>query len=43
MKERLFNAGIKTPASSPNDFAAVMRSDMVKWGKVIKDAGIRDE
>lgn len=43
VKEKLFNVGIEVVGSSPEQFAAMMKSDMAKWGKVIKDAGIRTE
>jgi tripartite-type tricarboxylate transporter receptor subunit TctC len=29
--------------SSPEEFAALIRADMAKWAKVVKDAGIRAE
>jgi tripartite-type tricarboxylate transporter receptor subunit TctC len=41
VKERFFNAGEETIGSSPEQLAATVRSDIAKWGKVIKDAGIR--
>ncbi|MBI3938933.1 MAG: tripartite tricarboxylate transporter substrate binding protein, partial [Betaproteobacteria bacterium] len=41
VKERLFNAGIETVGSSPEEFAATIRSDMAKWGKLIKEVGVR--
>jgi len=40
VKERHFTTGVETVGSSPETLAATMRSDIVKWGKVIKDAGI---
>ena len=42
-KERLFNFGVEAVGSSPEQFAAAVKSEMAKWGKVIRDAGIRDE
>ena len=42
-KERFFNAGVETVGGSPQDFAAAIKSDMARLGKVIKDAGIRAE
>ena len=42
VKERLFNAGAEVVASSPEEFAATIKSEMTKWGKVIKDAGIHE-
>lgn len=43
VKEKFFNAGVETVASSPAQLAAIMKSDMARMGKVIKDAGIRGE
>lgn len=41
VKEKFSNLGVETVGSSPEQFAAKMKSEMVKWGKVIKNAGIR--
>jgi tripartite-type tricarboxylate transporter receptor subunit TctC len=41
--ERLFNAGVEVVASAPGELASTMKSEMAKWGKVIRDAGIREE
>ena len=41
VKERHFSIGVETVGSSPEELGAVIRSDIVKWGKVIKDLGIR--
>ena len=41
MKERHFSIGVETVGSSPAEFGAMIKSDLVKWGKVIKDLGIR--
>ncbi len=42
VRERLFNAGTEAIGSSPEALAATMRSDMAKWGKLIRAAGLRD-
>ncbi len=42
VKERLFNLGIEAVGSSPAEFAAIIKSDMARMGKVIRDAGIHD-
>jgi len=42
VRERLFNAGTEAIGGSPEELAATMRSDMAKWGKLIRAAGIRD-
>lgn len=41
VKERLFNTGVGVVAGSPEQLADTVRSEMAKWGKVIKDAGIK--
>ena len=43
VKERLLSMGIEAAPSSPEQFAAIIKSEMVRMGKVIKDAGIRVE
>jgi tripartite-type tricarboxylate transporter receptor subunit TctC len=43
VKERHFNTGVETVGSTPETLAATMRSDIVKWGKVIQDAGIKNQ
>jgi tripartite-type tricarboxylate transporter receptor subunit TctC len=43
VKQRLFNAGVEAVGSSPAELAAALKSEMSRWGKLIKDAGIRDE
>ena len=42
-KEPFFNSGVEAVGNSPDELAALMRSDIAKWGKVIKDAGIKIE
>jgi tripartite-type tricarboxylate transporter receptor subunit TctC len=42
-KERYFNAGMDVIANSPEQFAAMLKSETVKWTKVISAAGIREE
>jgi tripartite-type tricarboxylate transporter receptor subunit TctC len=34
---------VETVGGSPQEFAAAIKSDMARLGKVIKDAGIRAE
>jgi tripartite-type tricarboxylate transporter receptor subunit TctC len=43
VKEKFLGAGAETIPSSPQELAATMRSDIVKIGKVIREAGIRVE
>ncbi len=41
VKNRFFNMGVEVAATSPEEFAATISSEMARMGKVIKDAGIR--
>ena len=41
VKERFLKAGSEIATSSPEELAATIRSDIAKWGKVIKDAGLK--
>jgi tripartite-type tricarboxylate transporter receptor subunit TctC len=43
VKQKFLNSGVETVGNSPREFAAAIRSDMTKLGKVIKDAGIREQ
>lgn len=43
VKEKLFNTGMETVGSSPEQLAATLKSEVARMGKVIKDAGIRVE
>jgi tripartite-type tricarboxylate transporter receptor subunit TctC len=43
VKERHFSIAVETVGSSPEELAAAMRSDIVRWGRVIREAGIRLE
>ena len=41
VKERFLNVGVEVVASSPEQFAATIKSEIAKWGKVMRDAGIK--
>ena len=41
VQERFFSVGVEVVGSSPEQLGQTIKSDMEKWGKVIKDAGIR--
>jgi tripartite-type tricarboxylate transporter receptor subunit TctC len=43
VKKRLLSADVESVGSSPEEFAAMIRSDMANMGKVIKDANIKLE
>jgi tripartite-type tricarboxylate transporter receptor subunit TctC len=40
--DRLFNVGIETAPGTPGELGALVKSEIAKWGKVIKEAGMRD-
>ena len=43
VREKLLNAGVEALGSTSAAFAASIKADMSKWGKLIKDVGIRAE
>ena len=43
VKETFFKVGVEVVASSPQEFAATMKSEMARLGKVIKDAGLQEK
>jgi tripartite-type tricarboxylate transporter receptor subunit TctC len=43
LREKFLGIGVEAVGGSPEQFAAKIRSEIVKWGKIIRDAGIRDE
>ena len=43
MKAKLSNVGLDVATSSPAEFARFVRAEADKWGRVIKEAGIRAE
>jgi tripartite-type tricarboxylate transporter receptor subunit TctC len=43
VKEKFFNAGVESVGGTPQQLAAIVKSEMLRMGRVIKDAGIREE
>jgi tripartite-type tricarboxylate transporter receptor subunit TctC len=43
VKQRMFGLGMDIAGGTPEDFGALVRSDIAKWAKVIKQAGIKVE
>lgn len=41
LREKLFGIGVEPVGSLPDEFAAAIKTDMARMGKVIKEAGIR--
>src|SRR4051812_10447383 len=42
-RKALYDAGVEPTPSSPEDMAAYMAQELVRWGKVVKDAGVKLE
>jgi len=43
IREKLLNTGVETVGSTADEFAAVIKADMARMGKVIREAGITAE
>ena len=41
VRKRMFGLGMEAVGSTPGELAELVRSDIAKWSKVIKDAGVR--
>lgn len=41
-KERFFNTGVEAVGSSAEELAQTVKSEMAKWGRLVKQAGIRE-
>jgi tripartite-type tricarboxylate transporter receptor subunit TctC len=39
MKERLVGLGVEAAPSSPEQLAALLREDLVRWSKIVKESG----
>ena len=43
VRERFSQQGIESKTGSAEEFSTLIRSELVKWGKVIKAAGVKVE
>ncbi len=43
VKKRFLETGVEPVGSTPDEYAATIRREQVKWGKLIRDLGIREE
>jgi tripartite-type tricarboxylate transporter receptor subunit TctC len=43
VRERFFASGIEAIGTTPEQFAAYMRDEYAKWGKVVRSAGVKSE
>ena len=42
-RELLLSSGVEAVGSSPEELTALLKADIARWGKVIREAGIREE
>jgi tripartite-type tricarboxylate transporter receptor subunit TctC len=42
-RKALFDAGVEASPSTPEEMAALMAQDLARWGKVVKETGVRLE
>ena len=43
VRERILNSGAEPASNSPEEMSRLLRTESAKWGKVIRDAGIKGE
>ena len=43
VKEKMFSLGMDVAGGTPEEFGTLVKSDIAKWAKVIRDAGIKAE
>jgi hypothetical protein len=43
VREKIANGGATTVGGSAEDFAAFVRADYARWGRIVKDSGIKLE
>jgi tripartite-type tricarboxylate transporter receptor subunit TctC len=41
LKERMFGLGLEVTPGTPEELAALVKSDIAKWTKVIREAGVK--
>jgi tripartite-type tricarboxylate transporter receptor subunit TctC len=41
VKDRLFGSGVEVGTSTPEEFARIIETEMVKWAKVVKASGAK--
>jgi tripartite-type tricarboxylate transporter receptor subunit TctC len=43
LRARFADLGLQTVGNSPDEFAAVIKSEIPKWAKLIKESGIKPD
>ena len=41
LRKKMDDQGVEVTPSSPAQFAALIQSDVAKWGKVVRDSGAK--
>jgi len=41
VRDRLAAAGVQPKSSSPEEVTAVLKSEVARWGKIVKESGVR--
>ena len=41
VRERMVNLGMEVAGSTPEELGALVQSDIAKWGKVIRESGVK--
>ena len=42
IREKFFNLGVETVGGTPSEMEVILRSEMTKWGRLIKEVGIHE-
>ena len=43
VREKLINGGVTPMGGTPDEFASFVRTDYARWGKIVKDSGVKLE
>ena len=43
VRERLIAQGVEPSPNTPDEFAAYLKSEITKWAKIIRAAGVKPE
>ena len=43
LKQKFFEFGVEPVGGPPEQFASIIKSEMTRWGKVIRDVDIRGQ
>jgi tripartite-type tricarboxylate transporter receptor subunit TctC len=43
VKEQIYQLGLEIVASSPDEYATVLKSENARWSKMVRDLGLRTQ